>query len=92
MIDEDQPMVLVLIREEGPHANPTRNHQVLAFGYEWEPSSRDLRLTIYDPNLGGATSVISMCLGTENIRAQDPSSGRRLRGFFVNPNTSAASA
>lgn len=90
MIDDSQPAILVLIREEGLTANPTNNHQVLAFGYDHDPSTGDLWVTIYDPNLYGATSKISMCLGAENIRGSDPSSGKRMRGFFVNPNTADA--
>ncbi len=44
MIDAGEPMILVLIREEGA-ANPTNNHQVLAFGYDWNPMTKDLKVT-----------------------------------------------
>ncbi len=74
MIDASKPAILVLIREEGAAANPTNNHQVLAFGYDHDPSTGDLWVTIYDPNLFGATSRISMCLGTDDIHGSDPSS------------------
>jgi hypothetical protein len=91
-LDNDRPTILVLIRVEGYFANPTRNHQVLAIGYNYHPTTQDLRIQVYDPNHADTLQTLSMnlALPTGHLRARD-STGAELRGFFVNPNGDAAS-
>jgi hypothetical protein len=92
-LDAGVPTILVLIRV-GPDstANPTHNHQVLATGYSYDASTGDLRLTVYDPNDWTSQHYLSFDLKTDSgaLKARD-SSGAKLRGFFVNPDSDAAS-
>ncbi len=85
-LDANRSTQLVLIRVEGYLANISKNHQVLAIGYEWNPTTKDLTIYDCDPNDPGNTNRLTMNLGLSNSRlvAQD-STGKRLRGFFVNP-------
>jgi hypothetical protein len=92
-LDNDTPAILVLIREEGYLANPTLNHQVLAIGYEYDPTTKDLQIQVYDPNYPDETNTLSMSLGLPNSQLNaSASTGERVRGFFVNPNGDTASA
>jgi len=92
-LDNDRPAILVLIREEGYLANPTLNHQVLAIGYDYNPTTKDLQIQVYDPNEPNRTNALSMNLGLPNSWLNaSASTGERVRGFFVNPNGDAASA
>jgi len=88
-IDAGKPTVLVLMRTEGATADPTHNHQVLAFGYEWQPTTHDLTVLVYDPNHRGQTVQLTMTLSGRNLRARQ-STGERLRGFFVNDHSDDA--
>lgn len=90
-LDQGLPAIIVLIRAVGYLANPGDNHQVLAIGYDYNPTSKDLRLQVYDPNDHDQTNTLSMNLGRQRLDAQD-STGQRLRGFFVNPAGDDASA
>jgi hypothetical protein len=85
-LDAGRPTNLVLIRVEGYLSNPTDNHQVLAIGYTYDPTTKHLEIYDYDPNDPQKTNTLSMNLGLPNSRldARD-SIGSRLRGFFVNP-------
>ena len=86
-IDQKRPAILVLIRAEGYFADITRNHQVLAFGYEYNPTTRDLKVEVYDPNDRNGTNYLYLCLGGGRLKAQQiDSSGKAInfRGFFVN--------
>ncbi len=91
-LDAGHPTILVLIRVEGYVANVSKNHQVLAIGYEWNPVTKDLAIQVYDPNDHGKINTLSMNLGLPNskLRASD-STGKRLRGFFINTAGPAAS-
>lgn len=81
------PVVLVLIREEGYFASISKNHQVLAIGYEYKPTTRDLKVEVYDPNDKGGSNFLYLCLGGGRLNAhQINSKGKNInfRGFFVN--------
>jgi len=85
-LDNDHPTVIVLIRSYGYFADPTRNHQVLAYGYEYNPPTKDLVIYVYDPNKPDQESKLSMNLGLpEGKLFFRDSNSRRSRGFFVNP-------
>lgn len=92
-LDLGRPTVIILMRKEGALANPSGNHQVLATGYSYDPLTRDLSISAYDPNHGTAPVTLAMNFGLpeSNIAARQ-STGERLRGFFVNPNGDAAAA
>ena len=92
-LDDNKPTILVLILVEGYFANLTYNHQVLATGYDYHPSTRDLKIQVYDPNHPDTTHTLSMNIGLPNnqLKARD-SSGKRIRGFFINPNGDAANS
>jgi hypothetical protein len=84
-LDAARPTQLVLIRVEGYLSNLSDNHQVVAIGYVWNPTSKDLTINVYDPNKPDTIGTLTMNFGLPDskIRARD-SSGQRLRGFFVN--------
>ena len=92
-LDEGKPTSLVLIRAEGYLGNLSDNHQVVAIGYRYNPTTKDLSISVYDPNHPDQTHTLSMNLGLPRSRlsARD-STGNRLRGFLVNPNGDAASS
>src|SRR5262249_7242876 len=70
--------------------NPTNlghNHQVLAYGYEWDRTAGDVRLRIYDPDFPGEDNL------TLSFNVKDVEGGRRIvyskgatvRGFSHTP-------
>ncbi len=85
-LDNDRPTVIVLIRSYGYFNDPTQNHQVLAYGYEYNPPTKDLVIYVYDPNKPGQENKLSMNLGLpEGKLFFRDSTKKRTRGFFVNP-------
>lgn len=93
-IDKGKPAILCLIREEGYVAEIWKNHQVLAFGYEYEPTPRNLKVEIYDPNDKDGSNFLYLCLSGGRLGAyQINSAGKRInfRGFFVMGTTIKAS-
>jgi murein DD-endopeptidase MepM/ murein hydrolase activator NlpD len=82
-LDNGKPCVLCLIRVHGL-ANPARNHQVIATGYEYEASTKQLTLSLYDPNHPGETTCILVSRGSSGFQASE-STGETLRGFFLIP-------
>lgn len=93
-IDDGEPMILCLIREEGYFAKIWRNHQVLAYGYEYEPTPRNLKVEIYDPNDSKGPNFLHLCLSGGRLGAyQINSNGKKinLRGFFVMTTTKKSS-
>ena len=92
-LDHDRLATLVLIRSNGYFADPTQNHQVLAYGYEYDPPTKDLVIYVYDPNKPDRENTLSLNLGLPEgkLFLQD-SSKSRTRGFFVNPAGKTASA
>lgn len=83
LIDAGTPAVLALVRVKGLN-DPTRNHQVLATGYTFDPQTRQMTLSLYDPNHPRQEPSLSLNLADPargvNI---SQSSGEKLRGFFV---------
>jgi hypothetical protein len=81
-IDGGDPVVLALIRVGGVN-DPTRNHQVLARGYSFDPDAKDLVLYLYDPNWPEKEPEIHLNLvkPSQGVSPQQ-STGESLRGFF----------
>jgi hypothetical protein len=77
-----EPAALLLVRVKGI-TDPTKNHQVLAIGYEYEPLTKDLKIFLYDPNYPGEQPELTMNLTnpSQGIALQH-SKGDGLRGFF----------
>jgi hypothetical protein len=91
-LDAGQPAILILIRANGYFDNPTKNHQVLAIGYEFNPATKDLVIFTYDPNKKDTVSTLSMSLGLpEGSLYLKDSNDKTTRGFLVNPNGVTAS-
>jgi hypothetical protein len=84
-IDKGKPVVLALIRVRGI-ADPTHNHQVVARAYDFDETSKQLEIPIYDPNHPGQEPHLSFNLSSlsSGISPQQ-STGEPLRGFFVIP-------
>ncbi len=82
-LDKGEPVVLALIRVRGL-GDPTKNHQVLATGYEYDSNSKRMVVTLYDPNHPGKEPTITMDLErpSEGIQLSQ-STGEFLRGFFI---------
>jgi len=81
-IDLSRPVVLALIRTKGI-TDPTKNHQVVAIGYDYEPTTKDMMVYLYDPNHPGEQPTLSMNLSkpSQGIGLSQ-SSGEPIRGFF----------
>lgn len=86
-IDNDTPAILCLIRQTGVDADPTRNHQVLAVGYEYNIAKGDLRIMVYDPNHPGQDDIELQFNFSNPKNAIFPrqTTGEKLRGFLVVP-------
>lgn len=82
-LDRGEPTVLALIRAERGD-DPTRNHQVLATGYEFDESKRSILIELYDPNHPQKKPSLKFDL-TRPSSGISPkqSTGEFLRGFFV---------
>jgi hypothetical protein len=77
-----EPAVLVLVRVKGI-SDPTKNHQVLAVGYEYDPAAKGLKIFLYDPNYPGEQTELTLNLNNPNQGiALAHSKGDVLRGFF----------
>ncbi len=85
-LDKGSPAILVLIRARKLFDNPTRNHQTLAVGYEYDPTRKDLVVHEYDPNKPGEMQTLEMNLGLPDGKLyMKDSAYRGTRGFFLNP-------
>lgn len=83
LIDQGIPAVLALVRVKG-FRDPTRNHQVLATGYEYDPQSRQITLDLYDPNHPRREPQIRINMADLDRGIQiTQSTGEALRGFFL---------
>ncbi len=82
-LDKGEPVVLALIRVRGLD-DPTKNHQVLTTGYEYDPDTKQMVLTLYDPNHPGKEPTLNMDLNRPGEGIQiSQSTGEFLRGFFI---------
>ena len=76
------PAAIVLIRVKGI-SDPTKNHQVLAVGYEYEPAAKALKILLYDPNYPKEQPELTMNLSNPNQGISlAHSKGGTVRGFF----------
>ena len=82
-IDKGTPVVLALIRVS-LGASATKNHQVLATGYELDDATKQLTIHVYDPNhpLQKPTLTMELARPSQGINARQ-STGEALRGFFI---------
>jgi len=82
-IDVHKPVALALVRTKGI-ADPTKNHQVIALGYDFEPTAKDMKIYLYDPNHPDAQPTLSMNLSkpSQGIGLAQ-STGEPIRGFFL---------
>jgi hypothetical protein len=88
LIDQGTPAVLALVRVKGLN-DPTRNHQVLVTGYDYDPQTRQMTLSLYDPNHPRREPKITFNMANPDRGIQiTQSTGEALRGFFlINYNT-----
>ncbi|MEJ2185822.1 MAG: hypothetical protein P8Z36_07760 [Gemmatimonadota bacterium] len=85
LLTAGEPVLLHLVRVSGPFANPTENHQVLAWSFQENPTTKRARIRVYDPNRPADDDVyIELALSRQDGRVPlRQSSGEPLRGFFV---------
>ena len=75
--------MLVLLRARGL-LSLTQNHQVLATAYDYNPSTKDLSVKLYDPNHPGQVPTLSMNLSSPWLGLKlSQSTKEPLRAFFV---------
>jgi hypothetical protein len=84
-LDKGNPTILVLVRAKGVFDNPSKNHQVLAIGYDFNPTTKDLKIFEYDPNKPKEihTLLMSLALPDGKLYLRDTAK-RGTRGFMVN--------
>ena len=65
-------------------SDPTINHQVLVTGYDFDETSRQLKLYLCDPNYPRWESTLDMNLTapSQGLQAAQ-STGEKLRGLFL---------
>lgn len=80
-----RPVLLCLIRVEGPFANPTANHMVLAWSHDHDRKAKRGRIRVYDPNHPTRDDVVvELALSRDEGRiAMSQSTGEPVRGLFV---------
>jgi hypothetical protein len=84
-LDQGDPVVLCVIRGRG-FSDPTVNHQVLATGYEYDESTRQMTLFLCDPNYAGQETLLTMNLAHPKLGLQaSHSTGELMRGCFSIP-------
>ncbi len=76
-----QPAVLLMIHARS-WQDPTRNHQVVAVGYDLDETARQATVFLYDPNYPGKEPTLHLDLrSSPGIFMQ--STGETPRGFFL---------
>ncbi len=82
-LDQGKPVVLALVRAKGI-SDPTVNHQVIATGYDFDESTRQLKVYLCDPNYPRWTSNLQLNLTVPGKGLQAvQSTGEKLRGLFM---------
>jgi len=82
-LDQGQPVVMGLIRVQRGD-DPTRNHQVLAEGYDLDDLAKRITLFLYDPNHPDQEPTISLNLAHPSLGIEPAqSTGEPLRGLFL---------
>ncbi len=82
-LDKGNPVVLALIRVKGL-GDPTHNHQVVATGYDYNPTSNVITIYLYEPNYPGQEPTLTVNLNNPSQGLQmSQSTGDFLRGFFL---------
>lgn len=82
-LDRGLPVLLFVIRERGPFANPSENRQVLAYRYQVDGGSR-LTLWVYDPLRPGSDDVRLALNLSRRMPLDATFAGREtIRGFFA---------
>lgn len=76
-----QPPVLLLVQARS-WEDPTRNHQVVAVGYDLDDVAQRATVFLYDPNHPGEESTLHLELGSPFGMSMQ-SMGEIPRGFFV---------
>ena len=82
-LDRGDPAVLCLIRQKGV-SDPGKNHQVVARAYRYDPRTKKVDISLYDPNHPSAEPRLTIDL--RNPRggiSPAQSTGETLRGFFL---------
>jgi hypothetical protein len=82
-LDQGTPVVVALVRARGV-SDPTINHQVLVTGYDFDETSRQLKLYLCDPNYPRRATHLNMSLVSpgQGLDAAQ-STGERLRALFL---------
>jgi hypothetical protein len=89
-IDAGRPVVLCLIRVSGAFGNVFVNHQVVAYGYDYDAAAQTTTISVYDPNHPNrpddapVTLTLHLTHPSTDWRATQ-NTGERLRGLFVVP-------
>ena len=82
IIDLGKPVVLGMVDATNLGEIGLKNHQVIAYGYEWHPKANIMNVFVYDNNTVGTEVVLSSEPGNRHFDAtnkyNDP-----WRGFFV---------
>lgn len=87
-LDAGKPAPLGLIRvQSGALTDLGKNHQVLAYAYELEPSTGALTVRVYDPNHPNQAVEIQCNVRSGMSLAPSYSTSEPLRGFFLTPYT-----
>lgn len=82
-LEAGTPAPITIVRLGGA-TNPSRNHQVVAIGYQEEEATR--RVHLYDPNHPGARPSLQMTLGPGGrLLGCRQTTGEAVRGFFATP-------
>jgi hypothetical protein len=77
------PTVIALLRARGLEG-PTKNHQVLATGYDLDATTQHFTLHVYDPNHPGQVPTLTFNLAQPWCGLKPAqSTGEPLRGLFV---------
>ena len=85
LLEKGEPAVLALIRVQGI-GDPTKNHQVLATACEFDEATKNLTVSLYDPNHPGEEPSIKLNLAKPGAGIDiSQSTGEALRGFFIIP-------